>query len=169
MGGGTLLDAGIYPFSFASMVFGAQPARIMSTVHIGETGWTSVFSLLFEYESGAAASLHGSVQLEMSNEAWIYGTKGKIHVPQFLFARKATLYVNGEEPVTVEDDDRTFTGHSYQAVEAMACLREGRTESAAMPLDETLRIMETLTRSVPMGLEIRWGIGGIGDILLIFE
>lgn len=157
LGGGALLDAGIYPVSFASMVFGSQPARIMSTVQIGETGVDERFSLLFEYESGASASLHASIQLDMNNEAWIYGTKGKIHIPQFLFARKATLYAKDEEPVTVEDD-RTFTGHSYQAVEAMACLREGRTESEAMPLDETLRIMETLD-----SIRAQWGLKYEGE------
>jgi predicted dehydrogenase len=143
LGGGTLLDAGIYPVSFASMVFGERPSRIQSAAVIGETGVDEQFSLLFEYEGGRVASLHGAVRLAMNNDAWLYGTKGKIHVPNFLAAKEATLHVDGEEPVTVRDD-RTFVGHAYQAIEAMECLREGRKESAAMPLDETVELMETL-------------------------
>ncbi|THF73469.1 Gfo/Idh/MocA family protein [Cohnella fermenti] len=151
-GGGTLLDAGIYPISFASMVYGARPQRIQSTAYIGETGVDERFSLLFEYDRGRVASLHGAVRLGMNNDAWIYGTKGKIYVEGFLFSKKATLYANGEEPVTVTDD-REFNGHAFEAIEAMDCLREGRTESADMPLAETLAIMGTLD-------EIRgqWGL-----------
>ncbi|GIO13091.1 dehydrogenase [Cohnella xylanilytica] len=142
-GGGTLLDAGIYPVSFASMVYGERPSRILSTAFIGETGVDEQYSLLFEYEGGRIASLHGGVRLAMNNDAWLYGTKGKIHVPNFLAAKEATLYANGEEPVTVTDD-RDFVGHAFQAIEAMDCLREGRKESAEMPLDETIELMGTL-------------------------
>lgn len=157
MGGGTLLDAGIYPVSFASMVFGQRPSRIQSTARIGETGVDEQFSLLFDYEGRAVASLHGSVLLGMNNDAWIYGTKGKIHIPNFLAAKEATLFTNGEEPVTVRDD-REFVGHAYQAVEAMNCLSEGRKESADMPLDESVTLMETLD-------EIRgqWGLTYPGE------
>lgn len=148
LGGGTLLDAGIYPVSFASMVYGAQPDKIMSTVRIGETGVDEQFSLLFEYTGGKTASLHGSVQLGMTNEAVIYGTKGYIRLPQFLFARSASLHVTGEEPVEFTDD-RQNHGYNFEANEAMACLREGRKESAMMPLNETVEIMQTLDN-------IRW-------------
>ncbi|MBB6637290.1 Gfo/Idh/MocA family protein [Cohnella thailandensis] len=142
-GGGTLLDAGIYPISFASMVFGGRPRRIQSNVYIGETGVDERFSLLFEYDKGRTASLHGAVRLSMNNDAWIYGTKGKIHVDNFLASKKATLYANGQDPVEVTDE-RGFVGHAFQAIEAMDCLREGRKESAAMPADETVEIMATL-------------------------
>lgn len=152
LGGGALLDAGIYPVSFASMVLGEQPKNISSTVRIGETGVDEQFSLLFEYEDGRSASLHGAVRLPMSNEAVIYGTKGHIRVPDFLWTRTATLHVSGQEPVTV-NDDRKARGYSYEAEEAMACLREGRKESALMPQAETLGIMRTLDR-----VRAQWGL-----------
>jgi len=142
-GGGTLLDAGIYPVSFASFVYGEKPSRVASAAVIGETGVDEQYSLLFEYAGGQVASLHGSVRLAMNNDAWLYGTKGKIHVPNFLAATEATLFVNGEEPVVFQDE-RTFVGHAFQAIEAMDCLREGRKESAEMPLDETVELMGTL-------------------------
>ncbi|MBO9596942.1 MAG: Gfo/Idh/MocA family oxidoreductase [Cohnella sp.] len=145
LGGGTLLDAGIYPVSFASMIYGAQPGKIMSTVRIGETGVDEQFSLLFEYEGGRAASLHGSVQLGMVNDAVIYGTKGHIHIPEFLYTRSASLHVTGEEPLAYHDDRKSH-GYAFEAEEAMACLREGRTESTVMPQEETVGIMRTLDR-----------------------
>ncbi|RED58592.1 Gfo/Idh/MocA family protein [Cohnella lupini] len=142
-GGGTLLDAGIYPVSFASLVFGEQPSRILSSAHIGETGVDEQFSLLFEYDGGRTASLQGAVRLWMNNDAWIYGTKGKIHVPQFLFASEATLHVDGEEAETFKDD-RVAQGYAFETIASMNAIREGRLESPIMPLDETIAIMGTL-------------------------
>ncbi|WP_274648573.1 Gfo/Idh/MocA family protein [Paenibacillus humicola] len=143
LGGGTLLDAGIYPVSFASMVFGAQPVWIVSSAHIGETGVDEQYSVIFDYEGGGRAALHGAVRLQMVNDAWLYGTKGKIHVPDFLAAKTATLHVHNEEPVTFRDD-RTFRGQNFQALEAMECLRTGAAESPVMPIGETVAIMGTL-------------------------
>lgn len=145
LGGGALLDAGIYPVSFASMIYGVQPDNIMSTVRIGETGVDEQFSLLFEYEGGRTASLHSAVQLGMVNDAVIYGTKGHIRIPEFLAARSASLHVTGEDPVTYTDG-RLAHGYAFEAEEAMACLLEGRKESGSMTLDETLGIMRTLDR-----------------------
>ncbi len=145
LGGGALLDAGIYPISLASMVYGKQPSNIMSSVHIGETEVDERFSLLFEYDDGRKAMLNASVRLGMVNDAFFYGTKGYIHIPNFLFAASASLHVRDEEPVHFNCDRQT-KGYNYEAMEAMACLREGRTESRVMPVDETLQIMQTLDK-----------------------
>jgi dihydrodiol dehydrogenase / D-xylose 1-dehydrogenase (NADP) len=152
LGGGALLDAGIYPVSFASMVYGTQPAEIRSLSHIGETGVDEQFSLLFGYPEGKLAALSGAVRTKLINDAWIMGTEGYIHVPEFLFARSASLLVNGKEKETYEPEF-IATGYNYEAAEAMRCLREGRTESSVMPLDETVGIMRTLDT-----VRAQWGL-----------
>ncbi|MBD2843887.1 Gfo/Idh/MocA family oxidoreductase [Paenibacillus sp. IB182496] len=152
LGGGALLDAGIYPVSFASMIFGRQPDRISSTAHLGETGVDERFSALFEYDGGQTALLSGAVRLRLSNNAYVYGTEGFIHLPNFLFGPSATLHANGEEPV-VFDEPREANGYNFEAEEAMRCLREGRKESAIMPLDETQAVMQTLDT-----LRRQWGL-----------
>ena len=143
LGGGALLDAGVYPVSFASMVYGEQPKKIMSSAHIGETGVDERFSLLFEYEGGRTAALNGAVRLHMKNDAYVYGTKGYIHIPDFLFARQASLHIPGQRPAIFEDN-REFSGYKFEAEAAMACLRSGRLESEVIPLDETVGIMNTM-------------------------
>ncbi|MCA0758475.1 Gfo/Idh/MocA family oxidoreductase [Paenibacillus sp. N4] len=152
LGGGALLDAGIYPVSFASMVFGAQPEKIMSSARIGQTGVDEQFSLLFEYEGGRTAALNGAVQLGMVSDAYIYGTKGYIHIPNFLFGKTASLHVRGDEPEHYADD-REAKGYAFEAEEAMSCLREGKLESAVMPVEETLAIMGTLD-----AIRKQWGL-----------
>lgn len=143
LGGGALLDVGVYPVSFASMVFGCQPDRVESTVRFGETGVDEQFALLCDYGGGVSAMLNGSFRLGLINDAMIYGTKGRIHIPGFPWAHGATLHVPGEEPVAFADD-RRCGGYAFEAEEAMACLRGGRRESANLPLNETLAIMRTL-------------------------
>ncbi|MDF2835003.1 MAG: putative dehydrogenase [Paenibacillus sp.] len=152
IGGGALLDAGIYPVSFASMVFGEQPTTIHSSAVIGETGVDEKFSALFVYEGGRTAVLNGAVRLQLTNEAYLYGTKGYIRIPNFLFGKSASLHVRGEEPVSYEDD-RSFNGYKYEAEAAMEALRAGKTESEVMPLDETVAIMDTMDR-----MRKQWGL-----------
>ncbi|OMF18888.1 dehydrogenase [Paenibacillus sp. FSL H8-0548] len=152
LGGGALLDAGIYPVSFASLIYGAAPTKIMSTARIGKTGVDEQFSLLFEYEGGRTAALNGAVQLGMVSDAYIYGTKGYIHVPNFLFGKSASLHVKDAEAESFVDD-RKAEGYAFEAEEAMKALREGRTESSVIPLSETLDIMSTLDT-----IRKQWGL-----------
>ncbi len=146
LGGGALLDAGIYPVSFASMVLGPNPDNIWTTAYIGETGVDEHFTIMLDYGDGKTASLHGGVRVNFPNDAFIHGTKGYIHIPQFLFAKEATLYVNGEEPVKVTDDreDRGIKGYAYEAEEVGRALLEGRRESTVITLAESLGIMRLL-------------------------
>lgn len=155
LGGGALLDAGIYPVSFASMVFGPKPERVWTTAHIGETGVDEHFSILLDYGQGKTASLHGGVRLHLPNDAYIHGTKGYIHIPQFLFADQATLHINGEEPVTFKDSrgDHGISGYKFEAEEVGRALLEGKKESSVITLEESLDIIRLLDK-----VRDEWGL-----------
>ncbi|VBB07660.1 Hypothetical protein LUCI_2925 [Lucifera butyrica] len=143
LGGGALLDVGIYPVSFASMIFGTQPSSITSLADIGLTGVDEQFAALFGYEGGKLAMLSGAVRTDTPQDAWILGTKGSVFIPDFWHAKALVLTLQGRAPEKYELPFEA-TGYNYEAAEAMRCLREGRTESAVMPLDETLTIMKTM-------------------------
>ncbi|MCM3781786.1 Gfo/Idh/MocA family oxidoreductase [Neobacillus mesonae] len=151
LGGGALLDAGIYPVSFASMIFGAEPKQVWSTADIGKTGVDEQFSLLFDYGSGKTAQLNGAVRLGLTNEAYIYGTEGYIRIPSFLNAATAVLHVNGNEEVF--EDNRTSLGYAFEAEEVGRCLSEGETESSVIPLEESVAIMKLLDQ-----IRGQWGL-----------
>ncbi|MCJ7842904.1 Gfo/Idh/MocA family oxidoreductase [Lederbergia sp. NSJ-179] len=153
LGGGAMLDAGIYPISFASMIFGRQPTSIKSSAYIGETGVDERFSALFEYPDGKTAMLNASVRLNLgNNDAFIYGTDGYIHLPNFLFGDGAILHRPSAEKEEFKDE-RKLQGYIFEAEEAMNCLRAGRIESSVMPLNETLDIMKTMDT-----LRKQWGL-----------
>ncbi len=152
LGGGTLLDVGIYCISFASMVLGRQPSTIQSLVQIGTTGVDEVFTALFGYEHGPMASIMAGHRLKSRHEAVILGSQGEIRIPQFWKAKSALLTVYGEYEENFIDTAEP-KGYVYEALEAMACMRAGKLESDIMPLSESLAIMETMDR-----LRADWGL-----------
>lgn len=143
LGGGALLDVGIYPISFASMVLG-KPARMTGLAELGQTGTDDQSAYLFGYDNGALAMLASAVRTDTPHQAVINGTRGRITVqPQFWRPTRLTLEVYDHEKTEIHLPI-VGNGYNYQAVEVGRCLREGRLESAIMPLDETLQLMETL-------------------------
>ncbi|MDR0760768.1 MAG: Gfo/Idh/MocA family oxidoreductase [Treponema sp.] len=140
LGGGALLDAGVYPVSFASMAFGgARPQKISGALTMGETGVDEEAAALLYWGPHQTALVSASIALTTVNDLWIYGTEGYIHLPSFVFCRSADLVLPGRPPYHWEGDF-LGNGYNYEAEAVMDCLRAGRTESEIMPLDESLVI-----------------------------
>ncbi|MFG1920676.1 Gfo/Idh/MocA family protein [Cryptosporangium sp. NPDC048952] len=146
LGGGALLDLGIYPVSLASMLLG-EPSTVLATTGQAATGVDANTGILLGYDSGAVAVLHCSLRGDTPTRAEITGTRGRIELhPLFFRANELTLYRRGAEP-RHETFDLPGNGYTFQAEEVARCVRAGRTESEYMPLDETLAIARTLDRA----------------------
>jgi predicted dehydrogenase len=157
LGGGSLLDVGIYPISFAYMVLGS-PKTISSTACLGKTGTDDRSAYMFGYERGKTALLSSAVQLGIPVEAEIIGTAGYIKLEQsWINPRAITLakpVAPGVEARLIYEgnlyDTQTVhvptegNGYNYEAIEVGHCIRAGKQESDIMPLDESLDIMRTL-------------------------
>jgi predicted dehydrogenase len=144
LGGGSLLDVGVYVISFASMIYGKPPLKAVGYGHIGTSGSDEQGAALLEYENGALGILTFALRTDAVNEAYILGTKGRIKIyATFAVPDKATLTVDGQDEVTIELPVKG-RGFHYEAAEVMKCLREGKLESPRMPLDESLEIMRTM-------------------------
>lgn len=146
LGGGGLLDVGIYAVQLAAMVFGAAPREIASMAHLGETGVDEQATMIFGYDDGKLAQLSCAIRTMTHHEASIFGTEGRIRLhPAWWRGTTLSLYRKpGNEPDEVLTLPFEGNGYNYEAAEVMACMRAGKTESAVMPLDETLALMETL-------------------------
>ncbi|MBN1310388.1 MAG: Gfo/Idh/MocA family oxidoreductase [Anaerolineae bacterium] len=152
LGGGALLDLGIYPITLAWLIFG-PPQEIVSRASIGATGVDEQNAVVLSYGQGQLAVLASSLQAETPQEAHIIGTQGRIRIhAQWWHPTMFTLSLNGRE-------DQTITvpmggnGYNYEAAEVMSCLRAGKPESNVMPLDESLAIMKILDQ-----LRAQWGM-----------
>jgi predicted dehydrogenase len=152
MGGGALLDVGIYPVSLAFMLFGA-PVEVKSFARLGSTGVDEEAAMIFSHREGQLSLLSTAIRLNTPFEATITGTKGyiRIHSPWW-GPSDFTLHVGGKKPKKVKVDT-LINGYNYEALEVSQCLREGRLESDTMPLDETLAIMKTMDT-----IRSQWGL-----------
>jgi len=143
LGGGALLDLGIYPISFASMIFG-RPTKITAVSDQAFTGVDAQTSVLLQYGAGQQAVLFTSLETRSPNWAAINGTDARIEIDGVFYAPSNFRVVHrdgGVERFNVPHDGQ---GLRHQAAEVGRCLREGRTESEILSLDETVAIMETL-------------------------
>jgi predicted dehydrogenase len=144
LGGGALLDAGVYPISMASMAFGgAKPEAVKGFLTMGETRVDEQFMGVVSFGGERMASVSAAIRTSMQSDAWIYGAQGRIHMKDFVFGREATLRVDGKFETTYAPDTRG-NGYNYEAEEVMRCVREGRTESAVMPVAESVQIMKIM-------------------------
>jgi predicted dehydrogenase len=144
LGGGALLDLGIYPVSFASMIYGAQPETIVSTVHKAATGVDDHAVIAFRYADDATAAVSTSSVVQMKNEARIFGTEGMMILDDnFIHPNRVTLHAAGKKARTFDYPFDGFGMH-FEADHVHACLRKGLLQSDIMPLAESLAIMQTL-------------------------
>ncbi len=143
LGGGALLDLGIYVVSFASMLFGT-PKRITAVSDQAFTGVDAQTGMLMQYEGGEHAILFTTLETRSANRASINGTQARIEIDGMFYAPTGFRLVHrdGQE----ERFDVPHEGHGlrHQAAEVGRCLRAGETQSELMPLDETVSIMRTL-------------------------
>jgi predicted dehydrogenase len=143
LGGGALLDLGVYPVSFASMVLG-PPERIVT---LGTPAFTAVdgqTSMLLGYASGAQAVLTCTLSAVSPTRAAIVGTDGRIEIDRTFYAPTSFSFIpRTGEPRRFEHRHEGL-GLRHEADEVARCLREGLLESPLMPLDETVQIMETM-------------------------
>jgi predicted dehydrogenase len=152
LGGGALLDVGVYAVSLASMVFGT-PTRIAGLAQIGATGVDEEVGAVLAFPQGQMTVLSASIRTETTQEAAFFGSRGSIIVrAPFWRPTRLTVAINGSNPEEVEIP-YDGNGMHYEASEVMLCLREGRLESPIMPLDESLHIMKTLDQ-----LRAQWNL-----------
>lgn len=148
LGGGALLDLGIYPVSFAHMVLGV-PQTITAVSCPAFTGVDATTSMILQYGAGAHAVLTTSLAAASNNPAAIYGTEARLEIDGWFYtpssfrviARDGTELERYPSPGDPEAQGR---GMQHEAAEVGRCLRAGLTESPLLPLDETVAIMDTL-------------------------
>lgn len=152
LGGGALLDVGIYSISMASMVLGPNPTEVHSTAQIGETGVDEQSAFLLKYPGGELAVLSCAVRTGTAVEARIFGTDGSITLHSPFFKCGALTVKRGGDEQHI-DLPLEGNGYNYEAAEVGRCLRAGLKQSEVMPLDESLALMRLLD-----SIRSQWGL-----------
>ncbi|XP_070832868.1 trans-1,2-dihydrobenzene-1,2-diol dehydrogenase-like [Chaetodon trifascialis] len=150
LGGGALLDLGIYCLQFVLMVFnGEKPESIQATGHCIDTGVDGTAVLVLKFSGNRLAICTCSITMMLTCDAVITGTKGTIKVPHHMWC-PTTLEVNGKEmqfPLPEAGMPLNFTnstGLRYEAEEVRNCLLKGLKESPGMPWAHSILLAEVI-------------------------
>jgi predicted dehydrogenase len=144
LGGGGLLDVGVYPISRANMLFGDEPENIVSLAEIGMTGIDEQAAIILGYRGNSQlAVLAAGVRTSTPQQATIIGTDATITIPSpWWHGQEIILSADGQTqriPCPMEGN-----GYNYEADEVAECLQAGRLESDVMPLSQTLAVMNVM-------------------------
>ncbi|XP_014211051.1 trans-1,2-dihydrobenzene-1,2-diol dehydrogenase [Copidosoma floridanum] len=147
LGGGTVLDLGVYAIQLACLVYGHEkPVSVKAGGVLNGEGVDSSMSATLIYSSGRTATLVTHSEVELPNEALIVGTKGTIRMPRF-WCPTSIVLPSGTEEVKLPEAKLKFNfinsaGLAYEAAEARECLRKGLKESPKVTHAHSLLIAE---------------------------
>jgi len=148
LGGGALLDLGIYPALLALSFFGKPLAEdICAAATFTATDVDESCTFSFQYPEGRLALGHATLAANTSLAAQLYGTEGTIFLhPRWHHTQKLTIsrYDGRQESFRDLDIPYIGRGYSYEAAHVMQCLENEMLESETIPLDFTLDLIETL-------------------------
>jgi predicted dehydrogenase len=144
LGGGALLDLGIYPVSFASALFG-RPESIVASAAFKKTGADAQVATIFRYAGGQLATTLSASDTRGPNRATILGTQGRVEIDQVWYSPTTFRLLNNDgEVVETFTAEVTGRGMHFQAVEAEQLVAAGKISSQILPASESVAIMETL-------------------------
>ena len=144
LGGGSLLDLGVYPISLAHRLFG-KPSRIQASAALMDGNIDESVGAIFEYSGGRQALLHSSIRTAGPVKAFILGDAGRIEMEKSFYEHSTFTAFDLEDNVLFEyEGNIEGRGMQYQALEVERCVTAGLNESPSMSLDETVQIMEVM-------------------------
>lgn len=137
LGGGCLLDLGVYPVAIAALFTGRDPESVSVVARHAPNGVEDDLVTVFDYDD-CVATLVSSFRAKLPNRACIIGEDAYIEIPNFWRADEARLWVL-DEIVDHFDDGRSTHGFNYQIDSVNDDLLAGRTESTVVTLGDSLR------------------------------
>lgn len=145
LGGGSLLDIGIYPVHDMLYFMGA-PDSVTAKATFAGTGAEHSINIIFGFNDGRTASVFSSFRVAAGIGCTLYGENGSLAFSRGRdMSQRLKLAVNGKTP-----EEYSFIpegmGYQYEAAEVMKCLDEGRTESQVVPHSYSLELMNILDR-----------------------
>ena len=147
LGGGALLDVGLYPVFLAISLLG-KPINVHALMSPYDTGVDEQISMTLKFNNGALAVLNASFAADTPVEATIVGTEGYIRMTnRFHNATSKVELIKGKQPpIEIEVHREEGYGYQFEARHVGECLRNGLIESPTMSHADSLLLIETLDR-----------------------
>jgi predicted dehydrogenase len=143
LGGGSLLDIGIYPLFLSYLMLG-KPTTVKASANFGSTGVDEQCGMVLTYPDGQLALLDSTIMADTDCIGLIQGDNGQIRIhSRFHETKGVTLKQAGQADQSFTFD-RSTHGYDFEAQHVMQCLTEGKTESPLWSLEDSLNLMELL-------------------------
>ena len=143
LGGGALLDIGIYPLFLVLFLLG-KPSSVNASAQLAPTGADQSCQAIFNFEDGKIATISCTLSCETSTSAEIAGTAGMIHIPtRWYRSHYLSLHPKDKEPLHMHLPHE-HNGFEYQARELIRCVQHGLIESPMMSHSFSLQMAETM-------------------------
>lgn len=143
LGGGSLLDIGIYPLFLSYLLLG-KPTTVKAAAVFGQTGIDEQCGMVLTYANGAMANLFSTLTAKTDTDACIYGSTGNLHIGGRFHEGQSVTIKPAEGDRQIYTYPRQTWGYNYEANHVMQCLREGKTESPLWSLDDSLNLIDLL-------------------------
>lgn len=144
LAGGSLLDVGVYALEAITDVLGCAPESVQGLCTKTSTGVDARFSVQMLYPGGATAHFLCGIDVSTDSTQTIYGTKGRIVIPDFWHPTRFDVYYSsGETETHVYPPENE--GHHYEFDHAAQCIQQGLCSSPVVPLDETQAVARIMT------------------------
>lgn len=142
LAGGALLDIGVYGIHFALMHFGTDIERVESSVKMLDTGVDAMETITIFYKDGRMAVLTHSIFCRSDRRGIIHGDRGYMVVENINNPQSLKVYDTADREIASYDFSDQISGYEFQFAESASCIAEGKTESASMPMEDTVYVME---------------------------
>lgn len=146
LGGGAMLDLGVYVLNFALTHFGYDIERIETAMKKTQTGVDESETITLFYKNGRVANLSCGINCYSDRHGFFYGDNGYIYVDNVNTPSVIKVFNRSDELLYRYDDINDISGYEYEFRECVRCIEKGAKESAMMPLDETIRVMEVMDK-----------------------
>lgn len=143
LGGGALLDIGIYNLGFLHMVIGTAPKSVQSQVHINEYGTDDFSTIQLSYPGGCTAYCAQSIGMVMDRQAVIFGDKGTIVFSDYQHAETMSIRLYDGEEYTIKAPFK-INGFEYQIEEVSRCVAEGKCSSGRFTPEDSLAVLQLM-------------------------
>lgn len=158
LGGGALLDMGVYPLTFSRLFLG-EPDRVVAAATLSATGIDLDVVLGLTHPGGGVSALTASMTAATPRSASIATELGRFDVPAPFHHPSSATWVSeaGTETLT---EPVLGTGLAHEAMEVVRCLRNGEVQSPLVPHAETLAAMRLLDR-IRADLGVRYAVDDV--------
>lgn len=144
LGGGTVLDLGVYVIQLAQFIFKDEPTKVTATGELNEEGVDEVATVILEYTGGRRAVLNIHSRVRLWNKATVYGSKGRATLSDPFHFPTELVRVDGKvDTFPLHSSDKPYNfgnsaGLVYEALEVKRCIEAGLIESPRMTHEDSL-------------------------------